>query len=98
MAKACDLNTQKYWSHKNPQGKQWEFFREAGYYYRYAGENLAVNITDENVVGRWMASPTHRAIILGKNYIDGAVSRCGEYLVLHAGTPSKKATITRWSK
>ena len=93
MAKACDMKSQGYWSHKNPQGKQWEFFTEAGYIYRYAGEDLAKECQDDRCVELWMKSPTHKAVILGKQYKDGAVSRCGSYLVFHAGTLQPKKTV-----
>lgn len=86
MNKACDLRDKNYWSHRNPDGKLWEFIIEAGYQYRIAGEDLARDCVDVECVDLWMKSPKHREVILTKNYKDGAVSRCDNYLVLHMGT------------
>ena len=83
--KACDLRDKDYWAHKDPDGKMsWYMFVKAGYYYRFAGENLAKNCTDLRCVELWMRSPTHRAIILA-NYKDIGVGRCGIFKVIHLG-------------
>ena len=43
--KAEDMATQGYFAHREPNGEMsWYRFKEAGYDYVYAGENLAVNI------------------------------------------------------
>jgi hypothetical protein len=61
-----------YWAHVSPDGTEpWFFFRQGGYVYRYAGENLARDFTDaESAVDAWMASPTHRENILSDRYKD----------------------------
>jgi hypothetical protein len=61
-----------YFSHTGPDGAQpWKWFREAGYRYEYAGENLAVNFNEsEDVVNAWMKSPTHRANILKHDFTE----------------------------
>lgn len=70
--KAVDIITNHYFAHTTPSGKPfYEWVEEAGYYYLYAGENLAIDFnTNEAVIDAWMASATHRANILNKNYKD----------------------------
>src|SRR3989344_5554740 len=70
--KANDMLSKNYWAHNSPDGKTpWEFFKEAGYNYVYAGENLARGFnTSLDVTNAWMASPTHRANVLSPNYSD----------------------------
>jgi len=69
-AKAQDMFAKQYWAHTAPDGTQpWNFIKTAGYSYQVAGENLArdFSITNE-MVGAWMASPTHRANIMNSRY------------------------------
>lgn len=68
--KAQDMFTKNYWAHYAPDGKTpWDFILEAGYQYKYAGENLAKNfLFSQGVVDAWMNSPTHRENILKKDY------------------------------
>jgi len=41
--KAGDMFAFSYWAHNSPSGRDpWSFFKEAGYTYLYAGENLAI--------------------------------------------------------
>lgn len=70
QAKANDMATKGYFSHTGPDGQlPWHWFVEAGYDYRYAGENLAVRFSDSReVVNAWMASPTHKANIVKSQY------------------------------
>lgn len=65
--KAADMVKHDYFAHVAPDGTEpWHYFREAGYTYRFAGENLARNFTDEAaLVQAWMESPTHRDNVLG---------------------------------
>jgi len=68
--KGADMLNKNYWAHVAPDGTQpWKFFLDAGYRYRYAGENLARDFTNPNsAVEAWMASPTHRDNLLSANY------------------------------
>ncbi|MBI3305680.1 CAP domain-containing protein [Candidatus Nomurabacteria bacterium] len=68
--KADDMAARGYFSHTTPDGEApWYFFNRAGYQYRHAGENLAVNFFDSKEVAEaWMNSPTHRANVLKKNF------------------------------
>lgn len=67
--KASQMFTFGCWSH-NCHGKTpWWFFKNVGYHYLYAGENLAKDFGDSSsVVKAWMDSPTHRDNILNDNY------------------------------
>src|SRR6185436_16880757 len=47
----------------------WYWFKQAGYVYKYAGENLAVGFVDSKTVyDAWFNSPSHKANLLNKNY------------------------------
>lgn len=68
--KAQDMAQKSYFAHTSPEGiTPWYWFREAGYDFLYAGENLAVNFSDSiDVEQAWMNSPTHRKNILSENF------------------------------
>ena len=68
--KAEDMARNSYFSHDSPTGvTPWHWFKQAGYPFVHAGENLAVYFTDSTeVVDAWMKSPTHRANIMGTRY------------------------------
>jgi len=69
-AKAEDMLANQYFAHTSPSGKTpWDFIRDAGYSYSYAGENLAIGYTDASELFiAWMDSSTHRANILNPNF------------------------------
>ncbi len=71
-AKGNDMIDKQYWDHFGPNGEDpWEFIRESGYNYIYAGENLAKGFnSSEGVHQAWMESPTHRDNILSGDYQD----------------------------
>jgi len=99
--KAEDMFAGDYWSHRSPTGKTpWDFLKEVGYNYVYAGENLARDFADASgVVAAWMASPTHKENIVSKNYqeigvavVDGELGGLKTTLVVQMfGTPTKLA-------
>ena len=68
--KAEDMALNSYFSHDSPTGvTPWHWFKQAGYPFVHAGENLAVYFTDSSeVVKAWMNSPTHKANIVGTQY------------------------------
>ncbi|HVZ12347.1 MAG TPA: CAP domain-containing protein [Patescibacteria group bacterium] len=71
--KAADMFAKDYWAHFAPDGKTtpWQFIKDSGYDYVFAGENLAKGFTDANsIVTAWMNSPTHRDNILSDRYRD----------------------------
>lgn len=70
--KANDMALKSYFAHVSPEGVEpWHWFREAGYRYVYAGENLAVNFSDSvDVNNAWLNSPTHRANIMNDRFTE----------------------------
>ncbi|MDB5178498.1 MAG: hypothetical protein JWN01_441 [Patescibacteria group bacterium] len=70
--KAGNMFAEDYWAHVSPSGIQpWYWFNQAGYPYKYAGENLAKDFdTSAGATQGWMNSPGHRANILNANYTD----------------------------
>jgi hypothetical protein len=70
--KAEDMAAKGYFAHESPEGlTPWYWFKEAGYQYAYAGENLAVHFTDSTaVVDAWLKSPAHRANVMNGNYTE----------------------------
>lgn len=68
--KGADMLARGYWAHASPDGSQpWKFFTDAGYRYRYAGENLARDFSDPNsAVEAWMSSPSHKENLLSPKY------------------------------
>jgi len=71
-AKANDMAAKGYFAHTSPEGiTPWHWFREAGYGFSFAGENLAVNFSDSfDVTRAWMVSPGHRANILNLSFTE----------------------------
>lgn len=59
-----------YFEHTSPDGlTPWVWFDRAGYSYRYAGENLAIDFTEaEDIVTAWLRSPGHRRNLLADRY------------------------------
>ena len=70
--KAADMFKKDYWAHFAPDGgSPWDFIKQSGYQYEFAGENLAKNfLFSKNVVDAWMNSPTHRDNITKKEYTE----------------------------
>lgn len=70
--KAQDMASRGYFAHTSPEGlTPWYWLKLVGYRYQYAGENLAINFTDsKDVTNAWMASPTHKANIIKRNYTE----------------------------
>ncbi len=68
--KAANMLAENYWAHNSPSGKTpWVWFKEAGYNYIYAGENLAKDFGDTSrMMSAWMASPTHKDNIVNAKY------------------------------
>jgi hypothetical protein len=68
--KAANMFSENYWAHNSPSGKSpWVWFKEAGYNYIYAGENLAKDFGDTSrMMSAWMASPTHKENIVNPKY------------------------------
>jgi uncharacterized protein YkwD len=74
--KLQDMLKHQYFSHTSPEGLDaWHWFKEAGYNYKFAGENLATNFTNAtDVTEAWMQSKSHRENILFPEYREVAVA------------------------
>ncbi len=82
QAKADDMALHSYFAHTSPDGKNsWYWFRQAGYTFLYAGENLAVDFSDSvDVENAWMNSPSHRENILNEHFTEiGIATAEGTY-------------------
>ncbi|MBI4426149.1 MAG: hypothetical protein HY567_01095 [Candidatus Kerfeldbacteria bacterium] len=74
--KAADMLSKSYFAHISPtKVTPWYWFRQAGYNYSTAGENLAMDfVTAEGVTEAWLDSPGHRRNILNSKFIDTGVA------------------------
>ncbi len=80
--KADDMASKGYFAHNTPDGKTpWYWFGLAGYKYKVAGENLAVNFENsEDVETAWMNSPGHFFNIMNPKYTEiGIATSTGIY-------------------
>lgn len=75
VAKAQDILEHDYFAHISPAGvTPWFWINNAGYSYRLAGENLAIDFVEaEDAVAAWMASPSHRDNLLQPEYRETGV-------------------------
>ena len=104
QAKANDMATNGYFAHVSPAGlNSWYWFKQAGYNFSYAGENLAVDFTDSSAVNQaWLNSPTHRANIMNDHFTQiGIATAQGMYeghqttfVVQMFGTPSDMVDVS----
>ena len=95
--KAEDMAQRGYFSHLTPEGKDLtHFLNQAGYNYKYAGENLAVNFFDSTeVTDAWVKSFSHRDNLVKNKYIEIGVAsaegifqgRQSIFVVQYFGTP-----------
>lgn len=102
--KVQDMVANNYFAHTSPSGiTPWHWFKEAGYTFRFAGENLAVNFTESTDVQRaWLDSPTHRANVLNPNFSEiGIATAYGTYKGLNTayvvelfGTPAVSQEVS----
>ena len=101
--KAQNMLDQNYFAHTSPQGiTPWYWLKQAGYDYRYAGENLAIDFIDaEGLHKALLNSPTHRANILNTKYEEiGIIVITGNFngkkttiAVQHFGTQFEKLAV-----
>lgn len=70
--KAEDMIENDYWAHVSPDGiTPWKWYKDAGYEYSIAGENLAKNYPSASAtVAAWMASEAHRENVLRGEFDD----------------------------
>lgn len=62
LQKAQDMLQNNYFAHTSPQGLEpWDFIKQAGFDYSFAGENLAINYDNAYELTRdLLESPAHR--------------------------------------
>jgi uncharacterized protein YkwD len=80
--KADDMAAKSYFAHNTPDGKTpWYWFKEAGYEYSVAGENLAVNFQDSGEVHQaWVNSRGHFLNIINPRFTEiGIATSSGTY-------------------
>ena len=80
--KADDMVEKSYFAHTSPEGvTPWFWFKQAGYNFRYAGENLAVGFEDSTDVNEgWLNSPSHKANIVNSHFTEiGIATKEGMY-------------------
>lgn len=69
--KSKDMVNRDYFEHFAFGLTPWDFVKNSGYEYLYAGENLAMDFnTSEGMVNAWMNSPAHRDNILNPDFRD----------------------------
>ncbi len=70
MNKTNSMEVEQYFAHYSPQNKGLkDLMKEVDYIYMYAGENLAINYSDnEELVRAWLNSESHRYNILFSEY------------------------------
>jgi len=100
--RAKDMVEKEYFSHQSPEGKSpWDWFSEAGYNYKYAGENLAVGFSDsKEIYYAWIDSPSHKENILNPKYKEMGTAILGGFgennaivVVQLFGSPSTNRAI-----
>lgn len=80
--KINDMIEKNYWQHTDPTNvESWPLFKQAGYEYLVAGENLSFALNSAwDVFSSWVASPTHNAQLLNPEYEDlGVAIDCHTY-------------------
>ncbi|MCR4325926.1 MAG: CAP domain-containing protein [Patescibacteria group bacterium] len=107
QAKANDMAEKGYFAHVSPEGLDpWFWFKQVGYRFEYAGENLAVDFSDSgDVNAAWMNSPTHRDNILDPHYTEVGIAtaqgmykgRTTTFVVQVFGKPSAASEERRLS-
>jgi|GEM_PF-678587 len=97
QAKSADMARNEYFSHTGSDGRGLRYWLEqAGYNFRFAGENLAVGFADaQSVVNAWVKSPLHYQNIIDSDFSEtGLGLESGEYagkesvfITQHFGSP-----------
>lgn len=97
--KVEDMARRSYFAHLTPDGYNFTYFLDqAGYEYKYAGENLAFDFTESRDVSQaWLASPGHRANLLNDRYTEIGIASAtgmlngkrGIFVAQFFGTPAK---------
>jgi len=83
-----DMFQNKYFSHTGSDGSgSGERITQAGYAWRYYGENIGAGYkTEQEVVKGWLNSPGHCRNIMNGNYREMGVARVGDYWTQEFGS------------
>ena len=86
---STDMFRNRYFSHTGSDGSgTGERITNAGYSWRFFGENIAEGYPSEKeVVKGWLGSPGHCANIMSKNYREMGAARVGDYWTQDFGSP-----------
>lgn len=78
---SSDMFRNKYFSHTGSDGSDsGERIYDAGYSWRYYGENIAQGYpTEKEVIAGWLSSPGHCSNIMSRNYKEMGVAKVGDY-------------------
>ncbi len=103
-SKALAMMEADCWDHFCPEGKSpWDFFKDSGYDYVFAGENLAEGFLNaDTAMTAWMNSKTHKDNVLRPEFTEvgfGVIT--GRYqgrenntiIVAHFATPKSNAVL-----
>lgn len=100
-AKVRDMFLEQYFSHVGPEGQGLDFFfKDAGYDYSIAGENLAMGFSrPAEAVAAWIKSPGHYSNLADKNFSQIGVGLAEDIfekertilIAQHFGRPAEKA-------
>lgn len=85
--KAQDMANSQYFAHTSPAGiTPWHWFNQVGYYFTYAGENLAIDFNESmDVENAWLNSPKHRENIMSNNFTEIGIATAEGY---YNGSPT----------
>lgn len=83
-----DMYRNKYFSHTGSDGSgSGERINQAGYNWRYYGENIAGGYkTEREVIIGWLSSPAHCRNIMNRNFKEMGVARAGDYWTQDLGS------------
>lgn len=80
-------------AHNDPDGSEfWHYFKDVGYKFNYAGENISWGFSEKEAVEKWLESPTHRANILNPLYNETGIYIEGSFIVQHFGNEMPRHT------
>lgn len=101
--KAEHMAKNEYFAHYAPDGTSpWFWFKQVGYTYAHAGENLAIHFSDSSeVIEAWMNSPKHRENIVASKFTEIGVGTAKGmyegyetvYVVQLFGTPAEVPVV-----
>ncbi len=85
--KAQDMANSQYFAHTSPTGvTPWHWFSQVGYYFTYAGENLAIDFNESaDVENAWLNSPKHKENIMSTNFTEIGIATAQGY---YNGSPT----------